>query len=234
MKFFYCEQITDSPAFLSRDESYHCFKVLRMRKGASIMVTDGKGNAAEAIILNCHPEKTELQISRHIQLNSDPFYRLHIAISPLKNTDRFEWFAEKATELGVNEITPLICSRTEKKSVNTERLKKNVLAALKQSMRCILPEVHPPTEFKDFINQQSIGGVKFMCTQGADSSIQSILKNQNKITVLIGPEGDFTDEELAMAMKSGFRAANLGTTRLRTETAGIYICAAAKTLLSAP
>ncbi len=207
---------------------------MRLRKRDKILVTDGKGNAAEAIIVNSHPEKTEIQISKPIQLNSDPSYLLHMAISPLKNSDRLEWFAEKATELGVNEITPLICLRTEKKSVNTERLRKNALSAMKQSMRCILPMVHEPIEFKDFIHHQTGDSVKLICTQGADTSIQSILKNQNRIIVLIGPEGDFTDEEIVMAMKSGFRTANLGTTRLRTETAGIYICAAAKTLLSAP
>lgn len=234
MKFFYCEQLTDSPVFLNKDESYHCYKVMRLRNRAIILVTDGKGNAAEAIILNSHPEKTEIQISKHIKLNSDPYYWLHIAISPLKNPDRLEWFAEKATELGVNEITPLLCSRTEKRSVNTERLRKNVLAAMKQSMRSILPMVHEPTEFNTFLNHLSNEGVKLICTQNADSSIQSILKNQNNITVLIGPEGDFTDDELAISMKSGFRTVNLGTTRLRTETAGLYICAAAKTLLSSP
>ncbi len=234
MNFFYCEQLTDSPVFLNRDESYHCFKVMRLRKGAGILVTDGKGNTAEAIILNSHPEKTEIKISKYIRLNSDPAYHLHIAISPLKNPVRLEWFAEKATELGVNEITPLICSRTEKKTINTERLKKNVLAAMKQSMRCILPVVNEPADFNSFVNQQPIESTRLICTQSADTPISSVLKNQIKITVLIGPEGDFTDDELAMAMKSGFRTVNLGTTRLRTETAGIYICAAAKALISAP
>lgn len=234
MKFFYSERLSDSPVFLNKDESYHCFKVLRLKSGESILVTDGKGNAAEAIILNSHPEKTEIRISEPVQLNSDPTYRLHVAISPLKNPDRLEWFAEKATEMGVHEITPLICSRTEKKTVNTERLKKNVLAAMKQSMRCILPLVNEPIDFKSFIHQQSGEGVKLICTQGADSSLQSVLNNQSNIMVMIGPEGDFTDDELELAMKSGFRTVNLGKTRLRTETAGLYICAAAKTLLSAP
>lgn len=234
MKFFYCERLTDAPVFLNSDESYHCFKVLRLRNGESIKVTDGKGNAAEAIILNSHPEKTEIQITKHLKLNSDPSYRLHIAISPLKNPDRLEWFAEKATELGVNEITPLICFRTEKKSVNTERLKKNVLAAMKQSMRCVLPVVHQPVELTSFLSQQSGEGVKFICTQGADSSIQTILKNQSNLTVLIGPEGDFTDNEIEMSVSTGFKTVNLGSARLRTETAGLYICAAAKTLLSVP
>lgn len=234
MKFFYCERLTGSPVFLNRDESYHCYKVLRLRNKETILVTDGNGNSAEAIILDCHPERTELQITESVKLNSDPHYRLHIAISPLKNSDRLEWFAEKATELGVHEITPLICSRTEKKSVNTERLKRNVLSAMKQSMRCILPKVNLPVDFKTLTTHHQHNGIKLICTQNADSALNEGINNQNEITVLIGPEGDFTDEEVALAEASGFQKVNLGLTRLRTETAGIYICAAVKTRLSPP
>jgi 16S rRNA (uracil1498-N3)-methyltransferase len=233
MKFFYCEQLT-GPVFLNAEESYHCFKVLRLRNGERIMVTDGKGKAAEAEIVNSHPEKTELQIIKWLSLNTEPNYSLHMAISLLKNPDRLEWFAEKATELGVQEITPLLCSRTEKKSVNTQRLRKNVLSAMKQSMRCRLPVVHQPADFQTFIQSKKDGKERMLlCTQSAESSLHSLIKNQQHLIVMIGPEGDFDEEEIALAEAAGIQPVTLGTVRLRTETAGIYICAAAKIILSA-
>lgn len=233
MNLFYCGQLMDSTeGILSPEESYHCFKVLRLKSGESILITDGKGNAAEAKIIKSDPEKTEWKLSKLIKTNHKPLYRLHIGISPLKNAERLEWFAEKATELGIHEITTVLCRRTEKKSANTQRLKKTVLSAMKQSMQYILPEVHQLTDFEIFINQQPSKSLKLICSQHSDVSVQQAMKRTMDISVLIGPEGDFTREEIESALSAGFQPVSLGHARLRTETAGLYICSILKSLFS--
>ena len=225
MFLFYREDISSSLIELDAEESRHCIKVLRLRKGDGIHITDGKGNLTEAVIIVDSLKSCEARITNRISNQNEKKFRLTIAIAPTKNHDRFEWFVEKATEIGVDEIVPLICTHSERRTVKIDRLKNISISALKQSQKTFLPIIHEAVSFVDFAKQNNTEQ-KFICTCDAPNSqhLKNICKPNQNYSVLIGPEGDFSPEEIKLALENNFTETSLGSSRLRTETAGIVAC----------
>jgi 16S rRNA (uracil1498-N3)-methyltransferase len=197
-----------------------------MRRGDDIHFTDGAGNMYEGIITEDDPLNMEVSVTGVTKNAGKRQYRLHVAISPLKNDDRLEWFIEKAVELGIDEITPLICSRTEKKRIRKERLEGLILSAMKQSVKAYLPLLNEPVQFTEFIHKEHTGRRLMACcdTQQERKAITTAAGRGEDVMVLIGPEGDFTSEEVKLASDAGFLPVHLGDSRLRTETAGVAAC----------
>jgi 16S rRNA (uracil1498-N3)-methyltransferase len=226
MQIFYSREISGDSAVFDREESGHCIRVLRMRRGDGITFTDGRGNLYEGVITSDDHTAMKASIS---SVRADPAsrgYSLHIAISPLKNDDRLEWFIEKSVEAGIDRITPIICTRSEKKKIRRERLQSIMLSAMKQSARCLLPQLDEPQTLEEFLLDMT-DHRKLIATCESTierTAITEAFSRGDSVTVLIGPEGDFTPEEIASAVKAGYRPVHLGTGRLRTETAGIAAC----------
>lgn len=226
MQIFYSAHVENGKALFSREESGHCLRVLRMRRGDTLTFTDGKGTLYEGVISQDDPNGMAVTVTSE---RSDPGkrnYRLHVAISPLKNDDRLEWFIEKAVETGIDVITPLLCSRSEKKRIRRERLEGIMLSAMKQSARCTMPLLEEPENLNVFL-QQHDRGVRIIAT--CDDSFERIAITRafgrgEDVTILVGPEGDFTPAEVKAAISAGFVPVHMGTARLRTETAGIAAC----------
>ncbi|MFT7344460.1 MAG: 16S rRNA (uracil1498-N3)-methyltransferase [Lentimonas sp.] len=217
-------QKNDKNIILSSEESHHLVKVLRHTDGMKVQLMNGKGLKAEAIITLTHQKKCELSIL-HIASQEPENNQIHLAICPTKNMDRLEWFIEKATELGVDKITLLQCKNNERKIVKMERLEKIVLSATKQSQRFYKPELIELTSFSKFIKQNPNGGLAH-CYEVSESSIKTPLNTGNlNSPVLIGPEGDFTLDEVKEALDNGYCAIDLGENRLRTETAALFAVA---------
>jgi len=224
MQIFYTPDISGMEYFLSEEESKHAIRVLRMNEGDPIYLVDGKGTFFEAIIANAHPKKCQILVQQVIQDYEKRNYFLHIAISPLKNADRFEWFLEKATEIGIDAITPLYCKRTEKKSFNPDRSNRIIESAMKQSIKAFHPVLNPLIRIDDFINRAGEDVKMIACCEGDRQLIRNCYKPGQKALILIGPEGDFTEEEVNLAKNAGFMPVTLGESRLRTETAGVAAC----------
>jgi 16S rRNA (uracil1498-N3)-methyltransferase len=223
MQLFYSNNIQEEVAYLDANDSGHCIKTLRHKQGDRLHFTDGNGGLYEGIINEPDPKKCQLKIITKTFSDPDPAYHLHIAIAPTKNTDRFEWFVEKATEIGVSEITPLVCRHSERKKLRTDRLERIALAAMKQCLKTWKPKINDITSFKDFMSDEISKTQKLIAhlvDENPEFLFSSILKN-SKYLVLIGPEGDFSQEELEVAINKGFKPVSLGNSRLRTETAGI-------------
>jgi 16S rRNA (uracil1498-N3)-methyltransferase len=226
MQIFYAPDITGDTYTLDEKESKHCVRVLRMTKGTGVRLIDGKGNLYEGIISDPDPKKCTIAITgkkKDFELRN---YRLHIAISPLKNTERFEWFIEKSVEIGVDEITPLICRNTEKPGIKRERANNLIISAMKQSLKSVKTILNDPCFFKDFISSD-FKGIR-MITHCNDSfsrkKISEVYSKNENALILIGPEGDFSEDEIASAIEKGFSPVHLGHSRLRTETAGVAAC----------
>jgi len=226
MQLFYNQDITeDTPQItFSKDESRHIVKVLRKSFGDTLHITNGKGwlFTAEIIvsdIKNCTAKITSktFQDKHH--------YKLHLAVAPTKMNDRYEWFLEKATEIGIDTITPIICDHSERKVIKTERFEKILQSAMKQSLSNYMPKLNAAISFKDFA-AQTFNGQKFIahCELLDKKSLKKELKAQQEVTILIGPEGDFSVKEIELALKNNFIPVTLGNTRLRTETAAIVAC----------
>jgi len=226
MQIFYTKNVSEGKALFSREESMHCLRVLRMRRGENLRFTDGSGNLYEGVITGDDPNSMTATVISAEHDQGRRGYRLHMAISPLKNDDRLEWFIEKAVETGVDEITPLICSRTEKRKIRRERLEGLILSAMKQSVKCYLPRLNDPVMFNDFINVMHEGKKIIACCDPAIERIPitSSFSRGEEVTILIGPEGDFTAEEVARAVNNGYAPVHIGSSRLRTETAGVAAC----------
>ena len=227
MQLFYTPDIDPSHPqyFLSEEESKHCIRVLRLEAGAEVQLIDGRGGLYTAQIKDAHPKRTILQITDVLtQFNKRNHY-LHIAVAPTKNIERLEWFLEKATEIGIDEISLIICQRSERKEVKTDRLNKIITSAIKQSIKAYHPVLNEPQPFNKFIAKQ-FEGQKFIahCESGEKESINTSLVKQDRYLVLIGPEGDFTPNEIEEALQNGFKAITLGESRLRTETAALEAC----------
>ncbi|MEA1898750.1 MAG: 16S rRNA (uracil(1498)-N(3))-methyltransferase [Bacteroidota bacterium] len=225
MQVFYLPGMTQGLNVLNPEESHHCSRVLRTGKEEEVNFIDGEGGFATGKIIQPHPRKTIIEI-REIKTNFNKrSYYLHIAIAPTKNIDRFEWFLEKAVEIGIDEITPLICERSERRTIKTERLNKRILSAMKQSMNAFKPRLNELTSFKTFLNQINEAN-RYIAYRGQDAPPQ--LKEQPLLNssslILIGPEGDFSPGEVKMALKNNIKQVGLGPSRLRTETAGIVCC----------
>ena len=224
MQLFYLPEVNEY-CQLDEIESRHCVKVLRLKAGDSIQLTDGKGFFYTAEITNDNPKSCQLQITSKDKEIFTRNYYLHIAIAPTKNIDRFEWFLEKATEIGIDEITPLITENSERKQIKPERLVKIIVSAMKQSLKASLPKLNELVTFEKFM-KNSDHNQKFIahCYEKEKPALFPSLSEKGKYTILIGPEGDFSMDEVELAIKSDYKPISLGNARLRTETAGIVAC----------
>jgi 16S rRNA (uracil1498-N3)-methyltransferase len=220
MQLFYLEN-PEKEITLSAEESRHATKVLRKKAGDILDFTDGKGGFYKAEITIANKKKCRLKIVSSEQKEKQHNYYLHIAIAPTKNIDRFEWFLEKATEIGIDEITPIICKRSERKVIKTKRGNRILLSAIKQSLKYYLPILNEAISLTDFL-KKNIDATKYIahCKDGEKNELKAVNK-ANKYLILIGPEGDFSNKEIDLALQNQFKAVSLGTSRLRTETAGI-------------
>lgn len=226
MHLFYTPDIASETYSLNEEESNHCNKVLRLKVGDAVHLIDGRGGLYVANIANISKKKVELKVVSKQEGFGKRNHYLHIAIAPTKNIDRLEWFLEKATEIGIDEITPIICERSERKVVKEERLEKVATSAVKQSLTAYHPKINDTISFKDFM-AKGIADDKLIahCISENDrSTIAELIQPYGRYLVLIGPEGDFTPKEIDLALQSGFKPVTLGNTRLRTETAGLAAC----------
>jgi 16S rRNA (uracil1498-N3)-methyltransferase len=210
---------------LSEDESKHCIRVLRLVTGDEVKLIDGRGGFYTAVIKDDNPKRTKLSITAYIGEYQKRNHHLHIAVAPTKNIERLEWFLEKATEIGVDEVSMIICQRSERKEVKVDRLNKIITAAIKQSLKAYHPVLNEPVSFQKFI-KTGFDEQKFIahCEEGEKADLKSILIPQNRYLLLIGPEGDFSSQEISLALENGFKAITLGESRLRTETAALEAC----------
>ncbi|TXB66956.1 16S rRNA (uracil(1498)-N(3))-methyltransferase [Vicingus serpentipes] len=226
MNIFYTPNITNTNTFvLDETESKHAIKVLRLNQGDEICLVDGKGSFYIAEINNAHQKKCEVKIIKHEkEENNKP--RIHIAIAPTKNNDRLEWFIEKTTEIGISEISPIICDHSERKFLKTERLEKRAISAMKQSLKATLPLINDSINFKNFVNSIPETTEKYIahCYNENQKHLKEIYPGSKDCVVLIGPEGDFSLQEVELALNNGFTPISLGKSRLRTETAGLVAC----------
>jgi 16S rRNA (uracil1498-N3)-methyltransferase len=226
MEIFYAPDITDKSYTLNEKESKHLIRVLRMTKGEAVRLIDGKGNLFTGVISDPDQKGCSIEITGQTTDFEKRNYRLHIAISPLKNPDRFEWFIEKSVEIGIDEITPLICKNTEKPGIKSERINNLIISAMKQSLKAAKPILNEPCNFKEFISRYS-NGIRFIahCERSLERKrISDLYQKNNDVIILIGPEGDFSNEEIVSAVERGYRPVHLGPSRLRTETAGVAAC----------
>jgi 16S rRNA (uracil1498-N3)-methyltransferase len=224
MHLFYVKNIVSDIHDFDKEESKHC-KVLRLKNGDTVYLTDGKGNMHTAEIIDNNYLCTRVKIVETTsEYNKRKFY-LHIAIAPTKSPDRFEWFVEKATEIGVDEISPIICERSEKTHLKMERLEKIVESATKQSFSAYLPRLNQPKTFNDLM-AVTFSSQKFIahCNDTDRRELKTSCLPHKPALVLIGPEGDFSENEITLAKKNHFIPINLGNSRLRTETAGVVAC----------
>jgi len=226
MQLFYNPELDNSfkQFFFSTEESKHIIKVLRKKAGDVLHITNGKGYVFEAKILDDNPKKCKGQIISE-EKTIPRLHTLHIAMAPTKMNDRFEWFLEKATEIGINEITPILCEHSERKVIKQERLEKVLQSAMKQSLQTYLPKLNPLTPLEDFLALDQ-GELKFIahCHKDEKVELKRGIQADKDVVILIGPEGDFSKDEVKMAQNKGFYPVSLGRNRLRTETAGLVAC----------
>ncbi|WP_029032999.1 16S rRNA (uracil(1498)-N(3))-methyltransferase [Salinimicrobium terrae] len=227
MHLFFHPEVTenDREVRFSREESKHIVKVLRKREGDTLHLTNGKSWIFETEITLAEPNNCSARILSAEKEPPAP-YHLHLAVAPTKMNDRYEWFLEKATEIGIQEITPVICDHSERKVIKSERFQRVIQSALKQSLHTRFPVLNEPVSFKDFI-KKGHSEAKFIahCEDSMPKKLLSrSLQKAISATILIGPEGDFSEEEIEVAMKAGWEPVSLGNSRLRTETAAIVAC----------
>jgi 16S rRNA (uracil1498-N3)-methyltransferase len=227
MILFYHTDFTPQTNALDKENSHHCIKVMRKQLGDIIFLTDGKGGLFKAQIIAPHPTACQIDIIEHQANYQKRDYYIHIAIAPTKNMDRIEFFVEKAIELGVDEISFLQCERSERKVIKLDRIEKIAESALKQSLKAYFPKLNPIIDFKKFVVQRMEQSHLYIAHLIEDTTpfLQKIAPVNTSYMVLIGPEGDFSQVEVKLALQNSFQAVNLGKSRLRTETAGIATCA---------
>ena len=227
MYLFYCPDI-EKQQTLSEEESGHCVRVLRYSTGDEILITDGKGTTYTARITNPHPKHCDFEIINREKQEPHHAFHLHIAIAPTKNIERMEWAIEKCVEIGVDEITPLLCRFSERKQLRTDRLEKIILSAAKQSLTPYLPVLHELTPYDEFVSSQhsAVSPQKFIahCYKDEKRLLKDEIERGKDVLVLIGPEGDFSEQEVKDALSNGFIPVSLGNSRLRTETAAVVAC----------
>ena len=225
MHLFYQPTVSnDTVQHLNETESKHAIKVLRLKEGDAIQLIDGKGTFYEAKIINAQPKKCAFEIQKSDK-EITPKQKLHLAIAPTKTSDRLEWFIEKCTEIGIQQITPILTQHAERKKIKEERLVKTAIAAMKQSIKATLPQINPLTPFKTIVTTP-FDGKKYIahCYEGNKKLLKADYQIGENALILIGPEGDFSKEEVELAIKNDFIPISLGKSRLRTETAGIVAC----------
>ena len=226
MQLFYNPSIneTQSSFAFDKEESKHIIKVLRKKEGDILHVTNGLGFLFTTEITIASDNKCNVKITS-FEKQETPKFRLHLAVAPTKMNERYEWFLEKATEIGIQEITPIICEHSERKVIKTDRFQKILESAMKQSLHYYLPKLNEPIAFKDFIIQKQSGQLFIAhCEETDKKSLKNELKSNENVTILIGPEGDFSVKEILLAIDNKFIPVSLGATRLRTETAALVAC----------
>lgn len=227
MQLFYNSEITknDNAFTFDKDESKHIARVLRKKEGDILHITNGQGILFTAVLTLADQKRCTVDITK-IDQQPAPKYQLHLAVAPTKMNDRFEWFLEKATEIGITDITPIRCDHSERKVIKPERFEKVIQAAMKQSLQTHLPKLHPLTPLSEFIaTHQNTQKFIAHCEEWDKKELKDLAKPQSAITVLIGPEGDFSPAEIELALKNDYQAVALGKNRLRTETAAIFAAA---------
>ncbi len=226
MQLFYNSSITekDKSFVFDKEESKHIIKVLRKKEGDILFVTNGLGCVFKTEIALASDSKCTITILS-FEKQELPKYRLHLAVAPTKMNERYEWFLEKATEIGIQEITPIICEHSERKIIKIDRFQKIIESAMKQSLHFFIPKLNEPITYKEFLKKE-FNGQKFIahCEETDKKSLKSVAKIERDILIIIGPEGDFSVKEIQMALDNKFIAVSLGNTRLRTETAAIVAC----------
>lgn len=226
MNLFYAPELDQQTHYqLTEEESTHCIKVLRMKIGDTLTLTNGSGLFLTGQIVVDHPKHCTLEIIERKLVPSPRNYKLHLAVAPTKNMTRYEWFLEKATEFGIDRITPLICHHSERVHLRHDRLERIIVAAAKQSLSAYVPHLDEPMSFNAFINSCT-AQQKFIAYVDENHQLelkQAVTTGQD-VLVLIGPEGDFSSAEIELALKAGYTAVSLGKSRLRTETAALAAC----------
>ena len=225
MHIFYTPELSGKTYTLDETESKHCVRVLRLSKGDEITLVDGRGGFFTAEIADPNPKRCAVNVVKS-ELNFGlRKIEVHIAIAPTKNVERIEWFLEKATEIGIDRVTPLLCQHSERKEIKNERLEKVMVSAMKQSLKAYLPKLDELTKFNEFI-KQPFEGQKFIayCEEQHRDLLKNVMELSKNYLILIGPEGDFSPEEIELAIAFGFLPVSLGDSRLRTETAGVVAC----------
>ncbi len=227
MHTFYSPNILNNTAVLSPEESAHCLRVLRLGKGDKVTLIDGKGGMYEAVIAEPAANACRLEITALLPSPPERKHKIHIAIAPTKSIDRFEWFIEKSVEIGVDTITPLLCQRSERRVLKTDRLHKLIVSTIKQAMVPRLPVLNELTAFEKLVEDPVLPHAnRFIahCQPGERRELKNEQLAACDAIILIGPEGDFTPDEVKLAVENGFIPVSLGYNRLRTETAGVVAC----------
>ena len=225
MQLFYAPDISGDLYTLNEEESKHCIRVLRLVVGDEITIVDGKGGLFKTRIINPEPKRCQVEVFETITEFEKRNHYLHIAIAPTKNIERFEWFLEKATEIGIDEITPLLCEHSERKVINNERLQKIIVSAMKQSIKAYFPKLNQMVPFRQFIQANKDGKLYIAhCYKKDLNHLKNEIQSKQQSTILIGPEGDFSPDEVSIAIQLKYKEISLGSSRLRTETAGIVAC----------
>jgi 16S rRNA (uracil1498-N3)-methyltransferase len=223
--FFYTPDINGLRYTLNQEESAHAARVLRLKTGDEITLVDGCGGRYRARIAGTHHQHCEVEVLEQQAAYGKRPYRLHIGIAPTKNIDRFEWFIEKVTEIGIDEITPLLCEHSERKHVHPERLQRIMIAAMKQSKKAYLPQLNEMASFGKWLETQGSAYCYMAhCNEGDRQSLKTVYEARQNAVIAIGPEGDFSAQEVIQALACGFKSISLGASRLRTETAGVAAC----------
>jgi len=223
-QLFYAPDI-DSVPELPEDESLHCARVLRLKKDDPITITDGKGFFYSANIVDIRSKHCLVYVTKRWQQNISRNYSIHIAVAPTKNMDRMEWFVEKATEIGIDTITCLHCYHSERNGIKLQRLYKTAISAIKQSQQALLPRINEMTDFHEFITSNRKGTKMIAhCKDNGKQLIKNIYTPGRDALILVGPEGDFSTDEINAALSAGFVPVSLGDSRLRTETAALTAC----------
>ena len=226
MQLFYNPNISEAAEFFSfdKEESKHIIKVLRKKDTDILHVTNGLGALFETQITLASDTKCTVKILS-VTLTEPLKYHLHLVVAPTKMNDRYEWFLEKATEIGLSEITPIICDHSERKLIKTDRFDKILQSAMKQSNQCYLPKLNEPITFKEYMKTQKKGLLLIAhCEETNKKTLKAVVQPNQNTTILIGPEGDFSPKEIELALANHYVPVSLGTTRLRTETAALVAC----------
>ncbi|PHN02862.1 16S rRNA (uracil(1498)-N(3))-methyltransferase [Flavilitoribacter nigricans] len=226
MNLFYAPDSADNLVEFPAEEARHCVQVLRHQVGDTINWVDGKGTLLSGSLIEANKRSCKLEVTQRRETYRKRPFRLHLAVAPTKQIDRVEWLLEKATEIGVDEITLLRCAHSERRQVRPDRLEKILISAMKQSLKAYLPVLHGMTPFPEFMDTVTDKTDNFIAYVDTDQTqhLQDYCRPGEDICILIGPEGDFHPDEVALALDKGFRQVSLGPSRLRTETAGMVAC----------
>lgn len=226
MHIFYSTETDNNTFILNEEESRHLSRVLRLKEGDNVQIINGSGTLYEGRITDLTGKQAKVEIVNKVKDYNCKNYYLHIAIAPTKSMDRFEWFVEKSVEFGIDEITPLVCDHSERRIIKTERVKKIIISAMKQSVKAKEPVINPAVEFGNFFTRDLPQNrfIAHCSIYGNTYGLNNVYKPGTDTIILIGPEGDFSSAEVAVAEQHNFIPVNLGKSRLRTETAGVAVC----------